>query len=43
MLCSGCRVKSTKKIQQKGDDDKMEEMDMVSIKRRWRNSSTTHT
>jgi hypothetical protein len=32
MFCSGCRSKSTKKGQQQGDDDKMEEMDMVSIK-----------
>jgi hypothetical protein len=29
MFCSGCRGKSTKKRQQQGDDDKMEEMDMV--------------
>jgi hypothetical protein len=34
MFCSGCRGKSTKKKQQQGDDDKIEEMDMVSIKRR---------
>jgi hypothetical protein len=43
MFCSGCRGKSTKKMQQQGDDDKMEEMDMVSIKRRWGNGSTTRT
>jgi hypothetical protein len=43
MFFSGCRVKSTKKSQQQGDDDKMEEMGMVSIKRRWGNASTTHT
>jgi hypothetical protein len=29
MLCSGCRGKSMKKRQQLGDDDKIEEMDMV--------------
>jgi hypothetical protein len=34
---------STKKSQQQGDDDKIEEMDMVSIKRRWGNGSTTRT
>jgi hypothetical protein len=34
MFCSGCRGKSTEKKQQQGDDDKIEEMDMVSIKRR---------
>jgi hypothetical protein len=39
MFCSVCRGKSTKKKQQQGDDDKMEEMDMVSIKRRWGNGS----
>jgi hypothetical protein len=43
MFCSVCRSKSTKKRQQQGDDDKMEEMDMVSIKRRCGNGSTTHT
>jgi hypothetical protein len=43
MFCSGCRGKSTKKKQQLGDDDKIEEMDMVSIKRRWSNGSTTCT
>jgi hypothetical protein len=43
MFCSGCRGKSTKKKQQQGDDDKMEEMDMASIERRWGNSSTTGT
>jgi hypothetical protein len=43
MFCSGCMGKSTKKRQQQGDDDKMEEMDMVSIKRRWGNSSITRT
>jgi hypothetical protein len=43
MFCSGCRVKSTKKKQQQGDDDKIEEMNMVSIKRRWGNGSTTCT
>jgi hypothetical protein len=32
MFCSGCRGKSTKKKQQQGDDDKIEEMDMVSKK-----------
>jgi hypothetical protein len=35
MFCSVCRGKSTKKKQQQGDDHKIEEMDMVSIKRRW--------
>jgi hypothetical protein len=34
MFCSGCRGKSMKNKQQQGDDDKMEEMDKVSIKRR---------
>jgi hypothetical protein len=43
MFCSGCRGKSMKKSQQQGDDDKIEEMDMVSIKRRWGNGSTTRT
>jgi hypothetical protein len=43
MFCSGCRGKSTTKSQQQGDDDKIEEMDMVSIKRRWGNGSTTRT
>jgi hypothetical protein len=43
MFCSGFRGKSTKKKQQQGDDDKMEEMDMVSIKRRWGNGSKTRT
>jgi hypothetical protein len=32
-----------KKTQQQGDDDKMGEMDMVSIKRRWGNGFTTPT
>jgi hypothetical protein len=35
MFCSGCRGKSTRKSQRRGDDGKMEEMDMVSIRRRW--------
>jgi hypothetical protein len=43
MFCSGCRGESTKKRQQQGDDDKIEEMDMVSIKIRWVNGSTTRT
>jgi hypothetical protein len=43
MFFSGCRGKSTKKNQQQGDDDKIEEMDMVSIKRTWGNGSTTRT
>jgi hypothetical protein len=43
MLCSVCRGKSTKKRQRQGDDDKIEEMDVVSIKRRWGNGSTTCT
>jgi hypothetical protein len=43
MFCSGCRGKSTKKKLQQGDDDKIREMDMVSIKRRWGNGSTTRT
>jgi hypothetical protein len=43
MFCSGCRGKSTKKSQKQGDDDKIEEMDMVTIKRRWGNGSTTRT
>jgi hypothetical protein len=42
MFCSGCRGKSTKKRQQQGDDDKIEEMDAMIINRRWGNSSTTH-
>jgi hypothetical protein len=32
-----------KNSQQQGDDDKIEQMDMVSIKRRWGNGSTTRT
>jgi hypothetical protein len=43
MFSSGSRGKSMKKRQQQGNDDKMEEMDMVSIKRRWGNGSTTRT
>jgi hypothetical protein len=43
MFCSVCRGKSTKKRHQQGDDDKIEEMDMVSIKRRLGNGSTTRT
>jgi hypothetical protein len=43
MFCSGCRGKSTKKSQQQSDDEKIEEMDMVSIKRRWDNGSKTRT
>jgi hypothetical protein len=43
MFCSVCRVKSMKKKQQQGDEDKIEEMNMVSIKRRWGNGSTTRT
>jgi hypothetical protein len=43
MLCSVFRGKSTKKRQRQGDDDKIEEMDMVSIKWRWGNGSTTRT
>jgi hypothetical protein len=43
MFFSVCRGKSTKKSQQQGDDDKMEEMDMASIKRRWGHGSTTCT
>jgi hypothetical protein len=31
MFCSACRVKSIKKRKQQGDDDKIEEMDMVTI------------
>jgi hypothetical protein len=34
MFCSACRGKSTKKRQQQGDDNKIEEMNMVSTKRR---------
>jgi hypothetical protein len=34
MFCSEFCGKSMKKSQQQGDDDKMEEMDMVSIKRK---------
>jgi hypothetical protein len=34
MFCSACMGKSMKKRQQQGDDDKTEQMDMVSIKRR---------
>jgi hypothetical protein len=43
MFCSVCRGKSMKKRKQQGDDDKIEEMDMVSIKRRWGTGSTTRT
>jgi hypothetical protein len=43
MFCFVCRGKSMKKSQQQGDDEKIEEMDMVSIKRRWGNGSTTRT
>jgi hypothetical protein len=43
MFCSVWRGKSTKKSQQQGDDDKIEDMDMVSIKRKWGNGSTTCT
>jgi hypothetical protein len=43
MFCYGCRGKSTKKRQLQGDDDKIEEMDMVSIERRFSNGSTTRT
>jgi hypothetical protein len=32
-----------KKKQQQGDDDKIEEMGMMPIKRRWGNGSTTRT
>jgi hypothetical protein len=32
-----------KKRQQQGYDDKIEEMDMVSMKGRWGNGSTTRT
>jgi hypothetical protein len=32
---SVCRGKSTEKKQQQGNDNKIEEMYMVSIKRRW--------
>jgi hypothetical protein len=35
MFCSRCRSKSTKKRQHQGDDDKIKEMYMVRIKRRW--------
>jgi hypothetical protein len=34
MFCYGCWCKSMKKRQQQSDDNKIEEMDMVSIKRR---------
>jgi hypothetical protein len=43
MFCSVCRGKSTKKRQQQGDDDKIEEMDTMIINRRWSNGSTTRT
>jgi hypothetical protein len=43
MFCSGCRGKSMKKRQKQGDDDKIEEMGTVTIKRRWGNGSTTLT
>jgi hypothetical protein len=43
MFCSGCRGKSTKKRQQQGDDDKIEEMDTMITIRRWGNGSTTRT
>jgi hypothetical protein len=36
-------VKSMKKRQQQGDVSKIEEMDMMSIKGRWGNGSTTRT
>jgi hypothetical protein len=42
MFCSGCRGKSTKKRQQQGDDNKIEEMDTMIINR-WGNGSTTRT
>jgi hypothetical protein len=44
-ICSvlDARVKSMKKRQQQGDVDKIEEMDMMSIKGRWGNGSTTCT
>jgi hypothetical protein len=43
MFCSEFRGKSTKKRQEQGDDDKIEEMDTTIINRRWGNSSTTCT
>jgi hypothetical protein len=43
MFCSVCRGKSTKKRQQQGDDDKIEEMDTMIMNRRWGNGSTTCT
>jgi hypothetical protein len=43
MFCYVFRDKSPNKKQQQGDDDKIEEMDMVSIKRRCGNGSRTHT
>jgi hypothetical protein len=43
MFCSICRGKSTKKRQQQGDDNKIEEMDTMIINRRWDNGSTTRT
>jgi hypothetical protein len=43
MFCSVCRGEYMKKKKQQGDDDKIEEIDMVSIKRRWGNGSTTCT
>jgi hypothetical protein len=43
MFCSKFRGQSMKKRKQHGNDIKIEEIDMVSIKRRWGNGSTTHT
>jgi hypothetical protein len=43
MFCSGCRGKSMNKRYKQRDDDKIEEMGMVIIKRRRGNGSTTRT
>jgi hypothetical protein len=40
MFCSECRGKSTKKREQQGDDDKIEEMNTRIINRRRGNGST---
>jgi hypothetical protein len=42
MSCSECRGKSTKKREQQGDDDKIEEMNTRIINRRRGNGSTIH-
>ena len=43
MFCSGCRGKSTDKRQQQDDDNKIEEMEMMTMKRRFGNGFTKRT